>query len=59
MEFEFISIKNKVQIEGVSCSAAFTKDTYDTSVTELIVMKSMKVTVSIICAHRMDLLRKV
>ena len=39
MEFEFISIKKKVQIEGVSCSATFTKDMHDTSVTEFIVMK--------------------
>jgi len=39
MEFEFISIEKKVQIEGVSCSATFTKYMYDTPVTELIVMK--------------------
>jgi hypothetical protein len=39
MEFEFISIKSKVQIEGVSCNAAFTKHMYDKSITELIVMK--------------------
>lgn len=37
--FEFILIKKKVQIEGVSCSATFTKDMYVTSITELIVMK--------------------
>ena len=58
MEFEFILIKNKVQIEGVSCSTTFTKDMYDKSVTELTVLNCNK-TVSIICAHQIYLLRKV
>ena len=58
MEFEFTSIKSKVQIEGVSHSAVFTKDVYDKSVTELIVMKHNE-TNCIICAHRIDFLRKV
>jgi hypothetical protein len=58
MEFEFTLIKSKVQIEGVSHSAVFTKDMYDKSVTELIVVKYNE-TNCIICTHRIDLLRKV